>query len=341
MKTTALIGGPMIDTIIPAHNKDIDTLDLCIDGIRNNVKDIRRIIVVSKEKLTDNAEYFPESAFPFSLEDIGAIVGFHNRTCKYFGGTLQMTAPFVIPDLTKNILTCDADHIFLRETEFINDKGIALYNVSYDIPKTISSHPYLEHCEKLIPGLTKQTEYSGVCHHILFQKDILQEIFDKVEQRYKMPFWRANLNVTLQPYKSLTHPSQTKNGKPVHADCPLLITTYEFYFNYIMKFYTDRCRIRKQNSILGYKGRLGVTGESPENVGSRTNLNGNIQILSKEEESKFEFNSFTESFKHICKRCKELGYDSVTFANHTRIGTPEDRRRHEKEINEIHTDYTL
>ena len=43
----------MIDVVIPAHKKDIDTLDLCIDGIRKNVKDVRRIIVVSKEKLTD------------------------------------------------------------------------------------------------------------------------------------------------------------------------------------------------------------------------------------------------------------------------------------------------
>ncbi len=332
----------MIDVIIPSHWKDIDTLDLCIEGIRNRVKDVRRIIVVSKDKMTDNAEHFPESAFPFSLEDVGDIVGIHRKTCKYFGGTLQITAPCVIPDLTKNILTCDADHIFLRETEFVNDKGIALYNVSYDIPKTISSHPYLEHCEKLIPGLTKQTEYSGVCHHILFQKDILQEIFDKVQQRYKMPFWRANLNVTLQPYKSLTHPSQTKNGKPVHADCPLLITTYEFYFNYVMKFYRDRCRIRKQNSILSYKGRLGYSGENVENIGSRTNLNGNQQILDPNLEKTFNFESPRDAIENTIYEIEKLGkWDAVTFQNHQRIGAAEDRRRHEKEINEIHTNYKL
>ena len=328
----------MIDVIIPAHKKDIDTLDLCINGIRNNVKDVRRIIVVSKEQLTDNAEFFAEADYPFSFEDVGNIVGFHNRTCKYYGGTLQMTAPSVIPDLGRDILTCDADHIFLRETEFVNDKDIALYNVSYDIGRNVTFHPYLEHCEKLIPGLKKQTEYSGVCHHILFQKDILQEIFDKVEKIHNMPFWKANLSVTLQPYKSLTYPGQTKNGRPSHADCPLLTTTYEFYFNYVFKYHPDRCAIRKQNSILGYKGRLGVEGESLETVGSRTNLNGNVHILSKQEERYLLFNSFKESFEYICKRCTKLGYDSVTFQNHTRIGAKEDRLRHEKEIDEIHTD---
>ena len=40
----------MIDVVIPAHEKDIDTLDVCIDAIRANVKDVRRIIVASKYK---------------------------------------------------------------------------------------------------------------------------------------------------------------------------------------------------------------------------------------------------------------------------------------------------
>ena len=328
----------MIDAIIPAHRKDIDTLDLCIDGIRNNVKDIRRIIVVSKERLTNKAEFYSEEDFPFSIEDVGDIVGFHNRTCKYFGGTLQMTAPFVIPDLENDILTCDSDTVFLNKVEFIDSNNTALYNVSYDIPSGITSHPYLEHCDKLIPGLTKQTEYSGICHHTLIQKDILQEIFDRVQDYHGDPFWKANLLVTLQPYKSLTHPSQMKNGKPSHADCPLLITTYEFYFNYVMKYHADRCKIRKLKQILGYKGRMGVEGEDSHTIGSRTNLQGNIRILAEKEESRFQFDSFKDSCAYIANRCRELGWGAVTFQNHTRIGTQKDRLRHEKEIYEIRID---
>jgi glycosyltransferase involved in cell wall biosynthesis len=183
----------MIDVIIPAHEKDIETLDICIQGIRNNVKDVRRVIVVSKDKLTDSAEFYPESNFSFSLEDVGNIVGFHNRTCKYYGGSLQMTAPLVIPDLERDILTCDADTIFLNPVEFIDEHDNALYSVSYDIPSHINNHPYIEHCGKIIPGLGKQTKYSGICHHTLIQKDILQEIFDKVESRHGHPFWKSNL----------------------------------------------------------------------------------------------------------------------------------------------------
>ena len=317
----------MIDAVIPAHKKDIDTLDLCIDGIRDNVKDIRRIIVVSKEKLTDNAEFYCEEDFPFSLKDVGEIVGFHRKTFNYYGGLIQTTAALVIPDLERDVLVCDADTIFLKPTEFI-DGDLAMYNVSYDVAPHITAHPYFEHFEKLIPGLTKQTQYSGICHHMLIQSDILKEMFDKVETTHKMPFWKADISVTLQDYKSL-------NPKPPHAEAPLLFTTYELYFNYLIKYHPNRCRIRKQKSILAYKGRMGVDGEEVHNIGSRTNLNGNIQIIPKKEESEFKFNSFKDSCAYIAKRCKELEWDAVTFQNHTRVGSENHKKSCLDEINEI------
>ena len=185
-----------------------------------------------------------------------------------------------------------------------------------------------------IPGLGKETKYSGICHHTLIQKDILQEIFNKVESNHGYPFWKSNLLATLKPYKSLTHPIQVKNGRPNHADCPLLITTYEFYFNYVMKYHSDRCKIRPLKQILAYKGRHGVAGEAIHSIASRTNLDGNVFVL-PEEEKDFQFNSFTDSCKHISQRCAELGWHTVTFQNHTRIGMKEDRKRHERLINEI------
>ena len=58
----------MIDAVIPAHAKDVDTLDLCINGIKNNVIGIRNVYVVSREELTKNAIWVPESTFPFTLK---------------------------------------------------------------------------------------------------------------------------------------------------------------------------------------------------------------------------------------------------------------------------------
>ena len=320
----------MIDVVIPAHKKDIDTLDLCIEGIRKNVKNVNRIIVVSKEKLTDKAEFYCEEKFPFSVEDVGNIVGFHSKTFNYYGGLIQTTCAMVIPDLSRDVLVCDADTIFLKETEFVTEGDTALFNVSYDVPKNVKNHPYIEHLTKLIPGLTRETEYSGICHHMLIQSDILKHMAEKVEQIHNMPFWKADIYVTRQEYDCLPKP------KPTHDKLPLLFTTYELYFNYAIKYFPERVAIRPQKSILAYKGKMGVEGENILNFPSRTNLAGNVQIIPREEESKYNFDSFTESCEFISKRCAELGWDAVTFQNHSRIGSDEHKRLCKEEIDEIY-----
>jgi hypothetical protein len=166
---------------------------------------------------------------------------------------------------------------------------------------------------------------------MLIQKDVLSDMFCLVEETHHMPFWKADISVTLEDYKSL-HP------KPPHDQAPLLFTTYELYLNYVMKFHPERCRIRQQKSILAYKGRMGVEGEEIQKVGSRTNLFGNVQIIPAEEESGFKFDSFKESCKHISKRCAELEWDAVTFQNHTRIGSKEHKQACLKEIDELFKD---
>ena len=49
-----------IDVIIPCTDKDLETLDLCIQGIRKNGPNIRRVIIISDQKLTEKAEWFDE-----------------------------------------------------------------------------------------------------------------------------------------------------------------------------------------------------------------------------------------------------------------------------------------
>ncbi len=98
-----------IDVVIVSHPKDKETLDLCIDGIRQNCGSIRRVIVVSSEPLTDNAEWFNEADYPFSKEEVGLKIGrgeqiiartFFGRNRSlgwYYQQLLKLYAPFVIP----------------------------------------------------------------------------------------------------------------------------------------------------------------------------------------------------------------------------------------------------
>lgn len=55
-----------IDVVIPCHPKDVPILDMCIDGIRKNGENIGKVYVISKDRLTDKAEWVDESIFPFT-----------------------------------------------------------------------------------------------------------------------------------------------------------------------------------------------------------------------------------------------------------------------------------
>jgi len=323
----------MIDVIIPSHEKDLDTLDLCIEMIKENVKNVNRVLVLSNKKLTEKAEWYPESEISFSIKDVGDIIGYGPHTPRYYAALLQHLAITEIEGLTENVLVNDSDTIHLKETEFISPTGLCYFNVSYDVPKGTTHHPYVEGMMKFMPGVTKQTEYSGICHHMLLNRKISKEITEYIEDIHGEVFWKAFLNVTSEEYKTVP---RKKKGFSQHENLPLLNAgPYENYFNYCLKNHSDKYKIRPLKSILSYKGRMGVDGEELHNIGSRTNLMGNVQIISKEEEANYRFDNFAESCRFISRRCAELGWDAVTFQNHGRIGSQKHNLSRKEELKEL------
>lgn len=190
-----------IDVVIVTHPKDKETLDYCIDGIRENCSQVRRVIVVSKEKLTENAEWFDERRYPFSFEDVYLAIGrgdkktsekffhHHGRPAGwYLQQLLKLYAPFVIPGISSNVLVIDSDTVFMNPVEFLNGSCGGLFGISYDPPK----ERYLEHAARLLPGYHRiYPEFYSVCHHMLFQKPILKDLFKTVEAYHRTEFWVA------------------------------------------------------------------------------------------------------------------------------------------------------
>jgi hypothetical protein len=189
-----------IDVVIPCVEKDLDTLNLCIRGIRENCAGIRKIIVVSEKRLTYEAEWFNEDKYPFSKEDISLYLMHKDEELAeyiraerksqlgwYFQQLLKFYAPFVIPGISSNVLIVDADTIFLNPVRFIDEDFLGLYN-----PGTECHLPYFEHASRLIPHFKKLfPHYSGVSHHMLFQKPILEDLFHMVKKHRKREFWEA------------------------------------------------------------------------------------------------------------------------------------------------------
>lgn len=222
-----------IDVVIVCHEKDLRTLGLAIEGIKKNI-DFRDIFVVSKEPLTQEARWFDEAQFPFTKQTVAMeifgnqeqAVAFLNHPKTRIGWIYQqlckLYALFVIPDISSNVLVVDADTIFLRPVRFQDDVGAPLFNVG-----TEYHMPYFEHIARLIPGLKKvYPDKSGITHHMLFQRCIMEDLFATIRDIHDE-----------EPWKALCH--AIDHGALYGS----ALSEYELYFNFAC-MQTDQVRIR-------------------------------------------------------------------------------------------------
>ena len=308
-----------IDLVYPCHSKDKETLDLAIKYARMNIKNLRNIYVVSKDKLTDKAEWISENIFPFTFQDMIDKIGNHQRTGWYYAGWIHLLSSVYITGILDNVLICDSDTIFIKPVEFVDGNNKCLFNVS----PSDGTPLYYEHMSKLIPGLTQQIErpWSGVAHHILIRREILKSMMDKSKEVHNKEFWNAWIDVTKEHYKS--HINEKKySGNERHEKGPGRATSYELYFNYAMKYFPNDVKVRKLNSIMAYKGFLNVEGRNyiKPTKGSRTNLRGEVKVVSRNIEENKVFKSLEDCLEFHIEECIKQGFESVTFQNHTRDG---------------------
>ena len=187
-----------VDLVYPCHSKDTEVLQLCIKYARKNVKNLNNIYVVSKTKLTDDAIWINEESFSFTYQDMINKIGNHHRTGWYYAGWLHLLSIIYIPNILDNVLICDSDTIFLKPTEFVDIDGNSLFSVS----PSDGTPLYYEHMFKLVPGLTPQYNMSGICHHILINKEIMKHMIEYVEKIHNKKFHDAWIDVTCENYET-------------------------------------------------------------------------------------------------------------------------------------------
>lgn len=211
-----------IDVVIPCHSKDAQNLELVIKGVRDNVKNCNRVIIVSGKKLTDRAEWFDEKLFPFTKQTIAAQIAHHDpkqtdylltkpkgRIGWVYQQLLKLYALRIIPKISSNALIVDADTVFCKPVSFQDESDAPLFN-----PGTYHHEPYFVHAAKLIPGFKKVfPKYSGISHHMLFQRSILEDLFGVIRAAHKKDPWKAIC--------SFIDPDENSG-----------VSEYELYFNF-------------------------------------------------------------------------------------------------------------
>lgn len=226
----------LIDVVIPTASKDEIMLNYCIEGVKKNCRKIRRIIVVSPHRITDEAEWYDEKEYPFSKFEVSLYLNqldydraitFQNHPSSrlgwYYQQLLKLYSSFVIPGVSSNVLIVDADTVFFRPVEFINEEGGGNYAMGGEFHM-----PYFQHAGRLLPGLHRLDSCgSGIVHHMLFQKPILDDLFNQVESFHGKEFWKA--------FCLCVDPSQLFLAGA---------SEYEIYFNFVFAR-TQQVKIRR------------------------------------------------------------------------------------------------
>lgn len=214
----------MIDFIFPCHPKDFPSLKIAVDGVKNNVSCCNRIFVVSKENPNiEGVIHFNERAYYkyITKEKVEEIWSEKNPSLSYrskwvYQQFIKLLSGKVIPDLTDSFVLVDADTIFLRDVPFDIEKFYYCRAKEYH-------KPYLEPIKKLF-GIEKTIGFSTICHHMIFNKEKLNDMISDIENRFDSSFVDAILGVLdynqgscmsewdiYANYMILNHPEMCKN----------------------------------------------------------------------------------------------------------------------------------
>ena len=227
------------DVVIPAHQKDTEILEYCIKQARKKIVGVRRIIVVSKEKYTDLAEWYDEAKYPFSFAEISEMTN-GNDVGWHYQQFLKLYAPMVIDGVTEDVLILDSDTVFFKKVKMFDESGTALFNLCKETNIDCNSFDMniSDHLQKLYPAIAMDKmpkQYltrSAVCHHMVLNRKILEDMFNKIE-KYHLNEYGVN-----KKFYELAMQSYQEKGE-------MELSEYQMYFNFIFLFFRSEMNVRK------------------------------------------------------------------------------------------------
>ena len=214
----------VFDIVIPVVNSnDTSVIKKQIKYTQKNVIGYRNIYLICYDPSIrmDGCITINENIFPFNIETVAKCHGKLERNGWYLQQLLKLYAGKCIPNILDRYLVIDSDTFFLRQTTFVENNK-CLYNYGTEYHK-----PYFHHMEKLDKDFTRiDNKKSGICHHMMFQKKYVGEIMKKIEKTHNDLFYNVFLKLVTDTNKSGA-------------------SEYEIYFNYMLKFYPNKIKIRK------------------------------------------------------------------------------------------------
>ncbi len=227
-----------VDVIVPTCAKDLDTVNEVISRCRRFIQDVGTIYCLCPRDVAFHVKgadvVIDEATFPFTKSQVAdliesKIVSVHRKVGWFYQQLLKLYAHRVIPGLRSAHMIVDSETLFYNPISFFH-KNNALYCITNEV-----SEEYRRHAHRMLPAMQFfHPQIGGVCHQMLFQRHVLEDMFDRASKQYKSetghdePMWRIMLLRALQ----------AENGLGIEE-----YSEYEMYFNYTIYYYAYGTKI--------------------------------------------------------------------------------------------------
>lgn len=253
-----------IDVIIPAIEKDISILPLCIEGLRTCVcHPIDNIYIVSPKSNAIEA-FCRKNGLTFVDEE--SVLGYSPRTMQpvIAGAERRNRATWIFQQLLKlsgavgtnrHFLVIDSDHILLRPHTFITADHKTVFYQSLQYHK-----PYYDAIARLL-GIECNAKLSYIAHKMVFDRTVLSQIRCQIEQNTGMSWDKAIIAVaeradTISGFSEFeTYGNFVADGNKVHLPWRHKSLGYSKITNYenLRQQYASRYRAITFPSYFGHK----------------------------------------------------------------------------------------
>lgn len=210
----------IFDLFIPVGPKDFNIVKYTLKNNLNKIKGVKDVYLFNENHNFNfkNINNIESNYFPFTFEYVREKLLKKSRAGWIYQQLVKLYFP-IIQNSSNNVLVMDSDVFFLKKLNFFKGEK-PIFTTSNEFHE-----PYFLHMNKLHPLLNRAVDKSGISHHMMFNKNKLEELVHKIENHHKKNFYDIFLD-------SIDHSEGAS------------VSEYEIYFHYLYKNYKNDIELR-------------------------------------------------------------------------------------------------
>lgn len=226
------------DIVTTIHSKDKNRYEIFNKYNKKNLINGGKMYYVSYKDFNNDMNYISEKLYPFTKQNVVDYIKNYipeHRWGWYYQQLLKLYIFKVHKFETENVLIFDSDILLLKQIHLFDGNNPKIFKRLTGDKKI--HVPYLMSIKYIINDLYVNENDSGISHMMIFNKKILDTLFDKIENFHKKPLWKICLDSAI-------------NYINIYGYNMSILSEYELYYNYVVNYFPDEYVVDKNMKYL-------------------------------------------------------------------------------------------